>query len=97
VTLSFLVRLSDAAASGPGASTLAVELVGTPVSHTQIISTDDWTHVWLPIDASAGQAATLTFAVSGTAPILLDEVSLGSAISGGSEVRLPLVNLPVAP
>ena len=87
-TLSFLVRLDDAAA---GASTLAIELAGTPISHTQVVSTADWTHVWLPADAAAGQAMTLTFTVSGNPPVRLDEVSLGSATKGGFQVQLPLV------
>jgi hypothetical protein len=93
-TLSFLVRLDDAAA---GASTLAVELAGTPISHTQVISTTDWTHVWLPADVAAGHATTLTFTVSGSPAVRLDEVSLGSAITGGSQVQLPLVFRPSGP
>ena len=99
-TLSFLVRLRDAAA---GASTLDVALAGAPISHTRITSADEWTHIWLPLDAATGQdaaigqATTLTFTVPGTPAILLDEVSLGSAISGGSEIRLPLVNQPGTP
>lgn len=87
-TLSFLVRLDDAAA---GASTLTVELAGTPISHTQVVSTADWTHVWLPIDAAVGQPMTLTFTVSGNPAVRLDEVSLGSAIKGGSQVQLPVI------
>jgi len=86
--LSFLVRLDDAAA---GTSTLSVELAGMPISHSQIVSTADWTHVWLPVDAAVGQAMTLTFTVSDNPAVRLDEVSLGSAIKGGSQVQLPLV------
>ena len=87
-TLSFLVRRDDAAA---GTSTLTVELAGTPISRTQVISTAAWAHVWLPVDAAAGQATTLTFTVSGSPTVRLDEVSLGSAVTGGSQVQLPLV------
>ncbi len=93
-TLSFLVRLDDAAT---GASALTVELAGTPISHTQVISTTDWTHVWLPVDAAAGQAMTLTFTVSSHPAVRLDEVSLGSAIEGGSQVQLPMVVRPSGP
>lgn len=87
-TLSFLVRLDDAAAVS---STLTVELAGTPISHTQVVSTADWTHIWLPVVCAVGQAMTLTFTVSDTPALRLDEVSLGSAIKGGSEMRFPLV------
>jgi len=87
-TLSFLVRLEDATA---GHSTLAVDLAGTPISHTQLVSTTDWTHVWLPVEAVAGEVMTLTFTVSGSSVIWMDEVSFGSAISGGSNLQMPLI------
>ncbi len=87
-TLSFLVRLDDVAA---GASALIVELAGTPISYTQVASTADWTHVWLPIDAAIGQAMTLTFTVANHPAVRLDEVRLGSALDGGSQVHLPVV------
>ena len=47
--------------------------------------------MWLPVDAAAGQALTLTFTVSDNPAVRLDEVSLGSAIKGGSQMLLPLV------
>ncbi len=87
-TLSFLVRLDNAAA---GSSALTVKLAGMPISYTQVVTTADWTHVWLPIGASVGQAITLTFTVSNNPAVRLDEVSLGSAINGGSQVHLPVV------
>jgi len=89
VTLSFLVRLEDPVA---GASTLNVELTGTSISHRQIVTSDDWTHVWLDVGAAAGQTTSLTFSVSDSPAIRLDEVSLGSAMSGGSEVRMPIIH-----
>ena len=88
-TLSFLARLDDGQA---GSSTLRVELAGTPISHTQVVSSSDWTHVWLAVDEAVGQAVTLTFTLSGTPAIRLDEVSLGSAQAGGSMVYLPVIS-----
>jgi hypothetical protein len=87
-TLSFLVRLDEEAG---GSSTLDVELAGTPISQTQVVSTSTWLHVWLPVDAAVGQAVTLTLTLSDTPALRLDEVSLGSSRSGGSFVFLPLV------
>ncbi len=95
-TLSFLVRLDDDA---EGSSTLQVALEGTPISHTQTISAGGWSHIWLPVEAilvhrngiGASQVVTLTFTVSDSAALRLDEVSLGSALSGADLVYLPLV------
>jgi hypothetical protein len=87
-TLSFLVRLND---DLDGSSTVQIELEGTPISYTHVVSAGDWSHVWLPVDAAAGQAVTLTFTLSDTPAVRLDEVSLGSALSGGYFPNLPLV------
>jgi len=87
-TLSFLVRLDDDAS---GSSTLQVALEGTPISQTQTISAGGWSHLWLPVEAAVGQAVTLTFTVSDSAALRLDEVSLGSARPGASFVWLPVV------
>jgi acyl-CoA thioesterase-1 len=92
-TLSFLVRLN----SGGGSSTLQVSVVGTPISHTQVVSTTDWTHVWLPVDAAVGQPVTLTFTVSNSAAVRLDEVSLGTARHGGGVTFLPIVQQNQSP
>jgi hypothetical protein len=87
-TLSFLVRLDDGEA---GSNTLYVELAGTIISQTLAVSSADWAHAWLPVEAAAGQAVTLTFSLSGTPAIRLDEVSLGSAAPGGYRLILPLI------
>jgi acyl-CoA thioesterase-1 len=87
-TLSFLIRLDDDAA---GSSTVQIELEGTPISYTHVVGAGDWSHVWLPVNAAVGQPATLTFTLSDTAAVRLDEVSLGSALSGGHFPNLPLV------
>jgi lysophospholipase L1-like esterase len=87
-TLSFMVRLDDGSA---GSSTLDIELIGTPISLTQQVPADSWTHVWLPVDAALGEVVTLNLTVSDNPAILLDEVSLGTAVVGGSMSYLPFV------
>lgn len=95
-TLSFLVRLDNDA---EGSSTLQVALEGTPISLTQTVSAGGWSHVWLPVETAAGhrngigtsQVVTLTFTVSDSAALRLDEVSLGSALPGANYVYLPIV------
>lgn len=86
-TLSFLVRLD----STGGKSTLGVELSGMPKKSIEVLTTD-WTHVWFPVDAATGRTATLTFTVSGNPAVRLDEVSLGSALSGGSWTFVPIIS-----
>jgi hypothetical protein len=83
-----MVRLED---SNAGNSTLEIELVGTPISHTQQVSSDSWTHVWFPVDAALGEVVTLTVTVSEDPAVILDEVSLGTAVVGGGSVFLPFV------
>mgnify|MGYP001175224507 CR=1 FL=1 len=86
-TLSFMVRLDDEAG---GNSSLQITLAGTPVS-TQVVTSGSWKHVWLPVDGFLGQSGGLTFSVSDSPAIRLDEVSLGSALPGGSLNYLPAV------
>ena len=86
-TLSFLVRLDGSS----GDSMLQVELGGTSISHTEVVTTYDWTQVWLPVDSALGQEVTLVLSVSDDAAVTLDEVSLGSARSGGAFVNMPVV------
>ena len=94
-TLSYLVRLDNDA---DGSSTVRVELEGTIISDTQTIQAGGWTHVWLPVEQAVGQQnVTLTFTVSDTAAVRLDEVSLGSALPGGYWVYLPSLLRAYAP
>ena len=88
-TLSFLVRLEDGTGDD---SELQVELEGTSISHTQVVSSGEWRHVWLPVDAALGQAVTLTFSVSDASPVRLDEVSVGSVLAGDHMSYLPTVH-----
>jgi lysophospholipase L1-like esterase len=91
-TLSYLVRLES-----EGSSTLQIDVEGTPISHTQVISTTDWNHAWLPVEAAVGQPVTLTFTVSNSTAVLLDEVSLGTARHGGSVTFFPIVQRDHSP
>lgn len=93
-TLSLLVRLDD---DEEGSSTLQIELAGTVINYTQVVSPGGWTHVWLPVDDAAGQTLTLSFHLSDTPAVRLDEVSLGSAAFGGAYVHLPVVLRPTGP
>ncbi len=93
-TLSFLVRLDEA---GAGASAIQIALEGTSISHTHPVTSADWTHVWLPVDAAAGQPVTLTLLVDGTSAVRVDEVRLGSARFGGMALSLPLVLRDMGP
>jgi hypothetical protein len=93
-TLSFLVRLESGTGGG---STLQVSVEGTPINHTQVVSTADWTHVWLPVDAAVGQPVILTFEVSNKPAVRLDEVSLGTARHGGGVAFLPIVHRSSSP
>jgi lysophospholipase L1-like esterase len=87
-TLSFMARLED---QGLGNSTLHIELAGTSISGPWELSTEEWTHIWLPVQGAVGQATNLTFTVSDDPAIVLDEVRLGSAVAGGGSVYLPAV------
>jgi lysophospholipase L1-like esterase len=86
-TLSLMVRLDDEVA---GNSSLQISLAGAPVS-TRTVTGGEWTHVWVPIEGFLGQSGALTFSVSNSPAILLDEVSLGSAMPGGSLNYLPAI------
>jgi hypothetical protein len=93
-TLSFLVRLDDSSA---GSSAVRVELLGAPISYTRSVTADEWLHVWFPVEAAVGQAVTLTLTVSDSPAVRLDELSLGSAASGGTLVYMPLIAKAYAP
>jgi lysophospholipase L1-like esterase len=87
-TLSFLVKLDN---SADVSSTIDIDLLGTPISHTQVVSAGEWSHVWFPVEDAVGQAATLAFSVSDSPAVRLDEVSLGSALPGGSRIYMPAI------
>jgi lysophospholipase L1-like esterase len=91
-TLSFLARLDQA---GP-ASTLSIELESASerialVSFALTVESDEWTHYWYDLEGMVSDPLTLTFTVSNDPPIILDEVSIGSAIQGSYRQWMPLV------
>ena len=93
-TLSFLVRLDDESA---GDSAIQIALEGTSIEYTHPVTSADWTHVWLPVEAAAGQPVTLALLVAGTPAVRVDEVRLGSARFGGMALSLPLVFRDMGP
>jgi lysophospholipase L1-like esterase len=91
-TLSFLARLAD---DGPPSS-LQIELTNSgtlspPVTYTLPVEDTGWTHVWYDLAGLANEPLTLTFAVSGSPAVILDEIRLGSALAGGSWLYVPLI------
>jgi hypothetical protein len=91
-TLSFLASLVQA---GP-ASTLSIELESASerialVSFALTVESDEWTHYWYDLEGMVSDPLTLTFTVSNDPPIILDEVSIGSAIQGSYRQWMPLV------
>jgi lysophospholipase L1-like esterase len=89
--LSFMARLED-----PGApSTLQVVLSkegssAPPVTYTLSLVSEAWTHAWYELGDLQGEPLAVTLLVSGSPAVLLDEVSLGTAVAGGSWVYLPI-------
>jgi len=92
-TLSFMVKLDG---DGTGNS-IQVDLEGTPFSRTVLVSPGGWAHKWYDVGDLVGQDATLIFTVSGSQAVLLDEVSLGSAASGGGWTFMPIIARAATP
>ncbi len=86
-TLSFLVRLEQ---PGPSSSLQVVLSGASPVTYTLPVESDAWSHVWYDLTGLASSPMTVTFIVSGSPPVLVDEISLGSAVRGGYRAYLPL-------
>ena len=91
-TLSFLACLKQ-----PGEeSTLSIQLESTneliaPVSHSLTLESEEWTHYWYDLEGMVSDPLTLTFTVSNDLPIILDEVSVGSAIKGSYRQWMPVI------
>jgi hypothetical protein len=66
------------------------------LSYTLAVESEAWTHVWYALSGLSGDQSplTLTFTVSDSTALLLDEVSLGSALPGGHLIYLPLAFRP---
>ena len=92
-TLSFMARLET-----PGeASTLQIVLANEgspepPVTHTLSLASDAWTHAWYDLGKLQAEPLTLVLLVAGGPAVLVDEVSLGTAVPGGSWAHLPFVS-----
>lgn len=91
-TLSFLVRPDQPGVAG----TLHVELanggsLSPPVTYTLAVDDEAWTHVWYDLTGLVSEPLTLTFRVSDTAAVLVDEVRLGSSLRGIYPTFLPLL------
>jgi lysophospholipase L1-like esterase len=81
-----------------------------PLTLVLSVESEAWTHVWYNLSGLTGDLSglsgnlsglsgdavpfTLTFTLSGSATVLLDEVSLGSALPGGHLIYLPLTFRP---
>jgi hypothetical protein len=88
-----MVRLEE---PGPP-STLRVGLVYTekrlvPLTQTLVVADEEWRHAWYELAGLIGEPLTLTFSVSDSRAVILDEVSLGSSPRGGYPLYLPLVH-----
>jgi hypothetical protein len=91
--LSLMARLAQ---PGP-AGEIEIRLSNTttlspPVTYTLPVASEAWTHAWYDLTGLISEPFTLTFSVSDTAAILLDEISLGSAVPGGHQTYLPIVD-----
>jgi hypothetical protein len=92
-TLSLMARLVQ---SGP-AGEIEIRLSNTttlspPVTYTLPVASKEWTHAWYDLTGLIDEPFTLTLSVSDTAAILLDEISLGSAVQGGHRTYLPIID-----
>jgi lysophospholipase L1-like esterase len=91
-TLSFLVRLAVAGASGPLGVVLSDSDPGTPdLEDTLTIDTDGWSHIWYDLSTLTTPPYALTFSVANTPAVYIDEVRLGSAVQGQFWTYLPIV------
>ena len=91
-TLSFMVRLESAGTAGSLELRLANSTtLSQPVTYTLPVASAAWTHAWYDVSGLVSEPLTLTLRAVGSPAILVDEVSLGSALPGGYLLYLPLV------
>jgi hypothetical protein len=95
-----MVRLEEPGPAGALQVALADSTTfSPPLTYALAVDSEAWTHVWYNLSGLTGDLTglagesslfTLTFSVSDSASLLLDEVSLGSALPGGHLIYLPL-------
>lgn len=91
VYLSLLARPEQAGETG--SLEIVLSNAGSfdpPVTHTLSLAGDGWTHAWYDLGDLQGESVTVTMRASGSPAILVDEVSVGTALPGGNWVYLPL-------
>jgi hypothetical protein len=107
-TLSFMVRLAQPGPAATLHVSLANSGAFSPaLTYSLAVESEGWSHAWYDLSGhlsglagdlsgQTGQESplTLTLTVSGSPAILLDEVSLGSALPGGQLIYLPLTFRP---
>lgn len=100
-TLSLLARTAGDAFEQVGTSrpssgsTLTVTISGASTETHPIDvpgQAGGWIHAWFDLAAFAGQSISLTLRVVGDPAVIVDEVSLGSAMAGAHPVYLPLIS-----
>ena len=77
-------------------SALQVELanetsLSPPVVYTLPLDSEAWIHTWYDLTGLVSEPLTITFRVSDTAAVILDEISLGSSLQGLYPIYLPFV------
>jgi hypothetical protein len=92
-TLSFMVRLEESGPPGEIEIRLSNTTTLSPsVVYTLPVASKVWSHAWYDLTGLIGEPFTLTFSVSDTTALLLDEISLGSAVQAGHQTYLPVVD-----
>jgi hypothetical protein len=93
-TLSLMARLAGEA----GPTELKIQVAGnTMISDSLQVPDGSWIHAWYDLSALADQTVELTLEVTGQSAVIVDEVSLGSALPGVHRVHLPLASRSYAP
>ncbi len=94
-TLSMLYR---ATVMNPVSSTMMVNLIGPAETLTMTLplTSTDWQHIWWDVPVSFAPTLTVSIALDTTdqsagSVVVVDEISLGSAVVGSYPVFLPLV------
>lgn len=99
LTLSFLTRLAEPGAPASLQLRITAGSVATQtISYTVAVESATWSHTWYDMSAigtsslEASPLVTLTFVVSDSQAVLIDEIGLGSALAGGYGLYLPVAS-----